>query len=193
MGSTHGTVLCARHYFLCIPAPQQEIRGFWAVSLVLWWRDRPLWSLTSGHILFSLGLMTTGPGGMQQGPRREFYTRERNPIAGGSFVRGLEQGDGVPLQTIAECASNERIYCGALALFQALCCVICDNHVENPHHTTHQTEMLVIPSVQIRETEAQKEGNHKWVAAVSIPGLYATLLMWRAGVTFRNLILGGKK
>lgn len=53
--------------------------------------------------------------------------------------------------------------------------------------------MLVIPAVQIRETEAQKEGDHKWVAAVSIPGLYATLLMWRTGATFRNLILEGKK
>lgn len=109
------------------------------------------------------------------------------------FVNGLEQGDGLPLQTTAECVINERIYRGALALFQALRWVICDNRVENPHHTTHQTEMLVIPAVQIRETEAQKEGDHKWVAAVSIPGLYATLLMWRTGVTFRNLILGGKK
>lgn len=109
------------------------------------------------------------------------------------FVRGLEQGDGFPLQITAECVSNERIYCGALALFQALRWVICDNRVENPHHTTHQTEMLVIPVVQIRETEAQKEGDHKWVAAVSIPGLYATLLVWRTGATFGNLILGGKK
>lgn len=109
------------------------------------------------------------------------------------FVRVLEQEDGVPLQTTAERVSNERIYCGALALFQALCWVICDNRVENPHHTTHQTEMLVTPAVQIRETEAQKEGAHKWLAAMSIPGLYATLLMWRTDVTFRNLILGGKK
>lgn len=100
MGDTHDTALAARHYFLCVPAPQQEIRGFWAVSLGLRWRDRPLWSLTGGHILFSLRLMAkpcqagstgAGSGGRQQGPRREFYTRKRSPVA--SRSQREEDGD----------------------------------------------------------------------------------------------------
>ena len=73
--------------------------------------------------------------------------------------------------------------------------MVCEDRVETAQ--THQAEDHVIPAVQMRETEAQSEqakGITNGSQDVLIPRLlYSALLTGRVGVTFRNLILGGKK
>lgn len=67
----------------------------------------------------------------------------------------MEQGDRVPLQTCVDSVNYSR--------------VVHEDCVESPHHKTYHTEMFVIPAVQIRETEAQREGVHKWIAGCANP------------------------